>query len=508
MNPEQTPFTILIVVAPLLASVFVPILGRREKKICYPLVIIAVFISLLSSLIVASKVLTHGPVQYYLGGWEPPWGIEFYVDHLNAFMAVLVSFISLLGAIYSKKTIEKELSGKEGAFYCLFLLLFMGLLGIVLTGDLFNLYVFLEVASLSSYALIAMGERGATYASFRYLVVGTLGASWYLLGVGYLYIMTGSLNMANLSELLPNLYQSKAILVGFVFILMGVGIKMAQFPLHAWLPDAYTRAPSAVSAIIAPLMTKVMVYVIIRVMFTVFRPEFSSALLRVTDIMAWFGAFAILFGGIMALSQTDFKRMLSYIIVAEVGYFIGGIGTANGTALKGAVFHILNDAVMMACLYWVAGMVAYRTNGHNISDFRGIFRKMPITATIFIVGALAVIGVPPTGGFFSKWYLLLGGIEAKHWEFVIALLIGTLINIALFVRVFDKGLYVHGSDHASEQGKLDSEIDSHEAPLSMLIPAITLAVCIFLAGIFNQAIMENVIEFTVPSGLLQSAVLR
>jgi len=503
MNPNQNVFIILMVVAPLFAAISVPVIGWREKRLCYPLTIIAVLISLFSSLITAKYVLNHGPVQYYLGGWKPPWGIEFYIDHLNAFMAVVVSFISLLGVIFSKRNVEKDLPNKEGAFYCLFLLLIMGLLGIVLTGDMFNLYVFLEVASLSAYALIAMGEKGAMYASFRYLLIGTVGASWYMLGVGYLYIVTGSLNMANLSELLPALYQSKAVLVGFAFILFGVGIKMALFPLHAWLPDAYTYAPSAVSAMVAPLMTKVMIYVVIRVMFTVFRPEYAVDMLQATSILSWVGVLAILFGGIMALSQTDFKRMLCYIIVAEIGYIVGGVGIANATALKGAIFHILNDALMMVCLFLVAGMVMHRTNGHRISDFKGIFRKMPFAAIIFTVGALAVIGVPPTGGFFSKWYLLLGGIEAKHWGFVVALLLSTLINIALFVRVFDKGLYVHGGDpdHSSESAGHSSGTLVHETPLSMSIPALIVILAIFLAGIFNQAILKNIIQFAVPSVL-------
>jgi multicomponent Na+:H+ antiporter subunit D len=492
-----------MVVAPLFASIIVPIVGWRAKKLCYSLTILAVLISLFSSLITAKTVMNHGPVQYYLGGWKPPWGIEFYIDHLNAFIAVVVTFISFLGVIFSKTNVENDLPNKEGAFYSLFLLLITGLLGIVLTGDMFNLFVFLEVASLSSYALIAMGEKGAMYASFRYLLIGTVGASWYMLGVGYLYIVTGSLNMANLSELLPALYQSKAIVVGFAFILFGVGIKMALFPLHAWLPDAYTYAPSAVSAMVAPLMTKVMIYVVIRVIFTVFRPEFAVDMIQATSILSWFGVLAILFGGIMALSQTDFKRMLCYIIVGEIGYIVGGVGIANATALKGAIFHILNDALMMVCLFFVAGMVMHRTNGHRISDFKGIFRKMPFAAIIFTVGALAVIGVPPTGGFFSKWYLLLGGIEAKHWGFVVALLISTLINVALFARVFDKGLYVHGhgSDHSSESTDHSSGTLVQKVPLSMWIPAVIVILAILLAGIFNQAILKNIVQFAVPSGL-------
>ena len=350
------------------------------------------------------------------------------VDHLNAFVLVIVSFIAFMVAIYSKRSVEQELPEKIVYFYCIFLLLVTGLLGIVVTGDMFNLYVFLEIASLSAYALIAIGEDGAPLASFNYVIFGTIGACFYLLGVGHLYVTTGSLNIADLSQILPSIYHSKVVLVGFAFLLVGVSIKMALFPLHVWLPDAYTYAPSAVSALLAPLMTKVGAYVMIRILFTVFGPEFSIEIFHVTDILAWFGTFAILFGGIMALSQTDFKRMVCYIIVAEIGYIVGGIGVANPTAIKGAIFHILNDAFMTACLFVVAGMVMYKTKGHNISDFRGVFRKMPFTATIFMVVALAVIGVPPTCGFFSKWYLLLGGIEAKHWGFVIALLLSIYLS--------------------------------------------------------------------------------
>jgi multicomponent Na+:H+ antiporter subunit D len=182
---------------------------------------------------------------------------------------------------------------------------------------------------------------------------------------------------------------------------------------------------------------------------------------------------------------------------------IGGIGIANATALKGAIFHILNDALMMACLFLVAGMVVYQTNGHKISDFKGIFRKMPFAAAIFTVGAIAVIGVPPTGGFFSKWYLLLGGIEANHWGFVAALLISTLINVALFAKVFDKGLYVHSgaSNHSSETTGHDSGTRAYKVPLSMSIPAWIVIAAILLAGIFNQAILKNLIQFAVPQGL-------
>jgi multicomponent Na+:H+ antiporter subunit D len=248
-------------------------------------------------------------------------------------------------------------------------------------------------------------------------------------------------------------------------------------------------------------MTKVMAYVIIRVMFTVFKAEFTVSVLRVTDLMVWVGTLAILFGAVMALSQSDYKRMLSYVIIAEIGYIVGGIGVANATALKGAIFHIVNDAMMVACLFMVAGLIMYKTKGHRIADFKGIFKTMPLTAFIFTVGALSVIGVPPTCGFFSKWYLLLGGIQAQQWGFVAALLVCTLINVALFFRIFDKGLYAHAQENVADYERPPNNPHIGEAPFSMLIPAFVLALAILLIGIFNQFIVNNIIRFTVPMGL-------
>ena len=491
----------IIVVLPLVASFFIFFSSWWMKRAAFPLAVGALICCVLLSIGILKTVISAGTIQYWLGGWEPPWGIEYRVDHFNAIMLVLISGLSMLVAIYSKKLVERELPGKTALFWSLFILLITGLLGICITGDLFNLFVMLEVASLTGYALIAIGEKRAVYASFRYVVIGTMGASFYLLGVGYLYITTGSLNMANLSQLLPQLYQSKTILAAFAFILIGLSIKMALFPLHGWLPDAYTYAPSAVSAAVAPLMTKVMAYVVIRIMFTVFKPDFPVSVIRVTDLMVWFGTLAILFGAVMALSQTDFKRMLCYVIIAEIGYIIGGIGVANTIALKGAIFHIVNDAMMMACLFMVAGLVMYRTNGHRIDDFKGLFKKMPFTAIIFTVGALAVIGVPPTCGFFSKWYLLFGGIEANQWGFVAALIVSTLISVALFFRIFDKGLFTHAQENGPDDKGSDDNPDAGEAPFSMLLPAFALALAILLVGIYNQVIVNEVIRFAIPTGL-------
>ena len=496
---EQLPA--LIVVLPLVISFFVFFSAWWLKRAGYLLVIGAMTGCFLISLYILKSVIVTGPIHYRLGGWAPPWGIEYAVDHLNAFMLVLVTFLSMLTAWHSRRLVESEMPRKTAFFWTLYLLLITGLLGIVITGDMFNLFVLLEVASLSGYALIAMGEKSATFASFRYVIIGTIGASFYLLGVGYLYIATGSLNMADLSQLLPDLTRSKAVLAGVTFIFIGLSIKMALFPLHGWLPDAYAFAPSAVSTTVAPLMTKVMAYVVIRMIFNVFRVEFPISVVRISDVMVWQGTIAILFGAVMALSQTDYKRMLSYVIVAEIGYIVGGIGVANTAALKGAVFHIANDAIMMACLFMVAGMVMHKTAGHRIENFKGIFKTMPATACIFTIAALAVIGVPPTCGFFSKWYLLLGGIEARQWGFVAALLTSTLINVALFFRIFDKGLYLHAPANSSAANPGSHALQPGDAPLGMLLPASVLAIAILLIGIFNQIIISSVIRHAIPGGI-------
>ncbi len=492
----QTP--ILIVVLPLICSLLCPLIGLWRKGLCYGWAIFALSLCTLASIDTLFSVMGGGTIHYRLGGWPPPFGIEYVVDHLNAMMLVIVSAISLIVAIYSRWSVKQELPAKVVYFYTVFLLQVTGFLGIVITGDLFNLYVFLEIGSLAGYALIAIGEDGAPFATFRYIVMGTIGACFYLLGVGYIYVSTGSLNMADVQQILPQLYHSKVILTAVAFLLAGLAVKMALFPVHVWLPDAYTKAPSATSALIAPLMTKISLYVMIRVLFTVFEPHLSVKLLPVTDIMAWAGFIAIIGGAIMALAQTDFKRMLCYIVVAEVGYIVGGVGLANTVAMKGAILHILNDAVMTVGLFTVAGIVTHKTKSHNISDFEDLFKKMPFTMAAFVVVALSIIGVPPTCGFFSKWYLIQGAVIAKHWAFLAALLFSSLVSVVLFFRVFEIG-YVFQASHGAQAHDAEHTAIIDEAPLSMLIPTIVIAIAMILIGLYNQAILSNIIAFAVPT---------
>ena len=491
------PHPILIVIIPLMSALITPLIGMWRKGLCYFWVLFSLLLCVLVSIDSLYGVISGGTIHYYLGGWEPPFGIEFVIDHLNAMMLIIVSAISWVVAFYSYRSVEQELPEKIVYFYTIFLLQVTGFLGIVITGDLFNLYVFLEIASLSGYALIAIGEDGAPLACFRYIVMGTIGASFYLLGVGYIYISTGSLNMADVHLILQQLPDSRVITAAVAFMFAGLAIKMALFPLHLWLPDAYTKAPSASSALIAPLMTKISMYMMIRIFFYVFGTSWFLRLFPLPFLMAWAGVIAIIAGAIMALAQTDFKRMLCYVVVAEVGYIVGGLGLANEIAMKGAILHILNDAVMTAGLFTISGIVMYKMKRHELSDFNGLFQKMPITMATFVVGALSIIGVPPTCGFFSKWYLIQGGVMAGHWAFVVALLGSSLVNVILFFRIIEIGYGFSEPDSDHPHGAVHSASIT-EAPLSMLIPTIAISVAIIIIGLYNQTIISNIINFAVP----------
>ncbi len=498
MSTLETHAAILIVIIPLMSSYAIPLFGWRWKGTGYIIALLAIGASTVCSVILLHTVLTKGSIQYHLGGWLPPWGIEYVIDPLNGFMGVIVCGLGFLITLASKESVERELPGKKVRFYTIYLLLFTGLIGIVVTGDVFNVYVFLEIASLSAYALIAIGEDGAPLAAFNYIIMGTIGACFYLLGIGYLYIVTGSLNMADLGQLLPSLYQSKVVLIALAFFLIGLAIKMGLFPLHGWLPDAYTYAPSAVSAFIAPLMTKVMAYIFIRVMLTVFQPSYSLETVPIGTILSWVAAVAIIFGSIMALAQKDLKRMLAYSSVSQIGYIALGVGLANKMGLLGAYLHILNHAFMKGCLFLVAAALMYRTGMRNIFQLRMIHRRMPFTMAAFVIGALSMIGIPPTAGFFSKWYLILGSIEAQNWVFVSVILASSLLNALYFFRVIENAYLEVSPGHS--KGEAVEEPAREEVPWSMLIPIILLAAGIILLGLFNERIISGILLFAVPPG--------
>ena len=502
MNVHQSAVPVLIVLAPLLTSFVLPVLGWWYRPAVFPVALTALAVSCGTAIVAARHVVVNGPVHYYMGGWAPPWGIEFRVDALSALMLLLVTVITLLIGIYSKQSILKEIPSKEVPFYSVYLLLVAGLTGQVATADMFNLYVFLEITSLTSYALVSLGGGAAVVSAFRYVILGTIGAAFYLLAVGYFYSMTGSLNMADLSRILPDLYESNAVLVGFAFFVIGMSIKMALFPMHTWLPGAYSNAPSAVSALIAATTTKVAAYVLVRVMFFVFEPRFSIEMIPVTTLLGWMGAVAMILGSVMAIAQSDFKRMLAYSSVAQIGYIVLGIGLANAAGFTGGILHLVNHAFMKGGLFLVAGAIVYRTGLREIREFRSLSLKMPVTAATFTVCAFAMIGIPPTGGFFSKFYLILGAIDAGNWVFVGVIVLSSVLALAYLANVLR---YIYFPKEATARGgggqPVPEAIKRDEVPWTMLGPMLAITAVIVLLGVFNGEVVGRFIEPATPAGL-------
>ncbi|MDH3975224.1 MAG: monovalent cation/H+ antiporter subunit D family protein [Deltaproteobacteria bacterium] len=469
----------LLIIIPLLSALIIPIVsGLFRQAGCY-ISIAATFASLIIALFILNVVMSGGAISYQFGGWTAPIGIVYAIDYLNSFVVTIIAFIGFVGALYAKKSVEAEIDEcKRPQFYTIYILFITGMMGIVMTGDIFNLYVFIEIASLTGYALIASGrKRGALLASYNYLILGSIGASFILIGIGYLYMMTGTLNMADLSERLPALYDSKAIRTAFAFFTVGISLKMALFPLHIWLPEAYTKAPSVVSAVMSATSTKVFAYILIRIMFTVFGVEFDLNVIPVTKILLVLSAIAIIAGSAVAIAQTNIKRMLAYSSVGQIGYIVLGVAIANEVSMSGSLIHILNHALMKCSLFLVVGAVIYRTGIEDISAFEGMGRKMPFTMAAFTIGALSMIGLPLTVGFVSKWYLALGALKAGMWIIVVVILVSSLLTAIYFWRIVEKIYFKEPS--AGTSGCV-------EAPIGMVVPTFVMALLCLLFGIFTQ----------------------
>lgn len=483
----------LLIVIPLLAAIMTPIIGRLHRAISWYAATLTTLISFIISLSLLPTVWQQGRLSYWMGGWQPPLGIEYAIDPLNIFVLIIVSFMALAGAVFSKKSISIEIGeSKKPFFYSVYLLFVTGLMGMAVTGDIFNIYVFLEITSLSGYALIALGKkRQALVAGFNYLIMGTVGATFFLLGIGYLYLMTGTLNIADLAARLPELYQTKAVFTAFTFIVVGLSIKLALFPLHFWLPNAYAFAPSAISAVMGATATKVAAYVLIRVMFTVFTPKFyAQAPFNIQYLLMILAVAAILAGSIMALAQNDIKKMLAYSSVGQIGYIVLGISLMSVTGMIGSLAVLLNDALMKGTLFFTVGAVVYRTGATKIESYRGLGKKMPLTMAAFTIAALSMTGIPLTVGFVSKWYLAVASIEVGMWWLVPVILLSSLLTAIYFWRIIDNIWFKSApgaEDHGHGQESRPALVRSNDAPASMLIPTFTAAVLCVIFGVFAYA---------------------
>lgn len=477
----------LLIVIPLTVSLLAPLFAYISRELVKWTTTLGILLSNLAGIGVLLRVIEEGPWHYRFGNWEPPWGIEYVLDNLNISIAILISFISFFVAVYSRGYLAGESWMKTGVFYALYGLVTTGLLGMVITGDVFNLYVFLEVSSLSAYALIAMGGHRGTVAALKYLLIGTIGASFYLLGVGYLYAVTGTLNMADMADKLVPLMHTPPVLLAATMIFVGMGIKMGLFPMHFWLPDSYTYAYSPAIAFISGTMTKVQAYVLFRFFYYIFDANsiYIGELLNVAGVLAGIGIIA---GSIMAIAQKDFRRMLAYSSVAQIGYIIVGFAIGNTYALIGAVFHILNHALMKSSLFLIAGGIKYKFDEVKIENFGEMSKKMPVSMYCYLICAFSMVGIPPTAGFFSKWYLVVGAAQEGMWIYIAIIIVSSILNAVYFFRIIEFAYLKKAVVDLKDKFKGRIEL-----PLAMIIPILVLSLSVLMLGIFNDTVVSDVL---------------
>lgn len=456
---------VLQVVVPLLAAPLCVLL--RQRHATWAVATVASWAALAIAVLLVRQVVDGGTISYALGGWAAPWGIEYRIDALNAVLLLIVALVGSVVMPYARLSVAAEVDEEKiYLFYTAYLLCFAGLLGIAATGDAFNVFVFLEISSLSTYALVSLGrDRRALRAAYQYLILGTIGATFILVGVGLAYMVTGTLNMADLAERLPAMAGNRTVRVALAFLTVGICLKLALFPLHLWLPNAYTYAPSTVSAFLAATATKVSVYMLLRFLFSVFGAAFAFEAMLLDIALLPLAVLAMFVGSLVAIFQHDVKRMMAYSSVAQIGYIVLGISFDSVTGLTATIVHLVNHAVTKGGLFLLLGAVMAGMGDITLSRVHGIGRVMPLTAFGIVLCGLSLIGVPGTAGFVSKWYLILAALEKGQWWLVFLILASSLLAVA-YVWRFVEAAYFH-APHADLA-------TVREAPAGLAIPAWTL----------------------------------
>lgn len=453
---------ILQVVLPLMAAPACLIIDRPRLVWIFTLGVSALTFAI--SVMLLQQVTSTGAISYALGGWDAPWGIEYRIDLLSAYVLLIVSALNLVALLPAYQSVAQEVGeGRQVYFYALYLLCFAGLLGITATGDAFNVFVFLEISSLSTYALIALGkDRRALWAAYQYLILGTIGASFLLIGIGLLYSVTGTLNMLDLAARISELADSRIVLTAFVFILVGICVKLALFPLHIWLPNAYTYAPSIVTVFIAATATKVAIYLLIRFIFTVFSGTFPESALPLQVAFITLGVLGIFIASLVAVYQTNIKRLFAYSSVAQIGYIIVGLGLGTAIGLQASLLHVFNHALIKGALFLALAAVMFRVGGVDLQHMAGLGKRMPWTMAAIVGGGFSLIGMPLTVGFISKWYLIVGAVEAGMWPLAVLIVAGSMLAVIYVWRIVETAYF---KPAAADTGNANIE-----APLIFLAP--------------------------------------
>jgi multicomponent Na+:H+ antiporter subunit D len=464
----------LVVVIPLLGAVLCAF--TRNGRLAWGIATAISFVLPLIALNLLFQTSSGDAYSYAIGGWAPPIGIEYRADVVNSFVLVLVTSVNAVIMPYAFHSVASEISARnQSMYYTMHLMCLTGLIGMALSNDGFNIFVFMEISSLATYVMIALGrDRRSLLAAYRYLIIGTIGATFYVIGIGFLYTLTGTLNLLDIAGKLETVQNSNALMVALGFLITGISLKLALFPLHVWLPNAYAFAPSVATIFLAASATKVAIYLLLRIIFSVFGLNTVVDGLAVSQVFVVLSVLAMFGASLVACFQDNLKRMLAYSSVAQVGYITLGIALANKPGLTGGIVHLANHAMMKATLFMVMGGVFYRLATDNIKDFAGLGRRMPISMGIFVIAGLAMIGVTGTAGFISKWYLVVGAME-RGWWWLAFLIVGSSVIAVVYIGRVVEMVYFQ---KPSTKTRLTPEL-----PTSMLAPMSVLAAAIIWFGI-------------------------
>ena len=475
--------TIVPIVVFLAAGFAAPVVYRWYRRGLTPLVLASSGMCLVTTLWVALQVAREGPQRYFMGGWEAPWGIEIWVDSWAALGGVTLTVVALPVLVYALKDSYTQLQESVvGRYLALIMILLASMYGVIVTADLFNLFVLVELTSLAACGIIAVkGDKLATEASFRYLILGALGSGAILMAVALLYMVTGHLNMAMAGEeiTIAVLNYPRVVYAALGFLLLGMGIKAALFPLHLWLPDAHSSGPTTASALLSGLVVKVFIFSLWRVFDLVFGMGLLEAV-PVRQLLLALGTVGTLAGSIFALGQRDIKRVLAYSTVANIGYIFLGLGLGTPRALVGAALHIINHAIMKSGLFLTAGAMAHAAGTRDVQGFAGLGQRLPLTLSAFGVGALGMVGIPPFSGFVSKWYLTLGALDGGEPFYVLVILVASLLS----------GLYYFPILISAFFGGWPSGKPAQEPHPMLLGPILMLALATVILGLFPGPLLS------------------
>ena len=464
---------------PLMAAFLIPLLSKISKELVriVPGLVIG-YLSVVSVILMTQVVQTGQPIIETIAGWQAPFGINLVFSAFTGFLVSLMTFMAFLIWIYSYR-FKKIDDAPAQKYFILFMMLVTGSTGIVLTGDIFNLFVFMEITAIAAYSLTAFyRDRDGAEAGFKYLLIGSFASALMLLAIVLLYTQVGTLNMAEIAQRMHTVPQGMKITI-FTLFMVGLGIEAEMFPLNGWAPDAYSQAPGPVGVAFAALVVKAGVYSLIRVVFTLF--DIHGAY----EFLIIMGAITMVIAEISALKQTNLKRMLAYSSIGQMGFVLIAFGIGTNQAVFGALFLMFNHAVIKGLLFMSGSYLVYNTPSKEIKDMAGIGKKLPMVSLFFALGALAIVGLPPFSGFWSKLYILMATADASFYYLMATILVVSIIEIVYYFRVMGR-LYF---------GKPQNDVILQKPTFGGILAMSVLAVVIIAVGIHPDFV----------SGFIQSA---